>query len=429
MTTSVLDDLGEEVTGILAPVTLCMALTVALVKVLNPSGDSDSQNIVVATAYYDEKEDDSNSEKFSGSILNAIIFVGFIAVLTFILFLLFKYRCVKFIYVYMGFALLDLFFFLTGAVVIKLMRETDLHVDAISLCFILFNFSVVGTMGLFFWKVPIVVKQGYLIVTGVIIAYLFTSIPEWTTWTLLVFMSVYDLAAVLLPGGPLKVLLELAQERNEDIPALFYEVRPSQGQSGNWRDRYRRRQITTATTSQYQSGCISASLAAITLTNEEENPSDPAITEEVALMSPAAGQNRAASSSSSSANPGQSSSRRRESQGDHHRVSFEVDADHREQETDSRELVLPDSLKLGLGDFIFYSVLVGRAAFYDFMTVFAAYFGIIAGLCLTLLLLALYQQALPALPISIVLGLVFYFLTRLVLEPFILPLVLSLTFI
>lgn len=91
MTTSVLDDLGEEVTGILAPVSLCMAMTVALVKVLNPSGDSDSQNVAVATAYYEEEDDDSTSTKLSGSILNAIIFVGFIALLTFILFLLFKY--------------------------------------------------------------------------------------------------------------------------------------------------------------------------------------------------------------------------------------------------------------------------------------------------------------------------------------------------
>jgi presenilin 1 len=28
---------------------------------------------------------------------------------------------------------------------------------------------------------------------------------EWTSWVLLVIMALYDLAAVLLPGGPLKV--------------------------------------------------------------------------------------------------------------------------------------------------------------------------------------------------------------------------------
>ena len=107
-----------------------------------------------------------------------------------------------------------------------------------------------------------VVKQGYLVAVGVIVAHIFTWIPEWSTWVvhylkpisairsrsslqLLVFMSIYDICAVLIPGGPLKVtqtdiqmfctlaifsfqaLVELAIERGEDIPALVYEVRPT----------------------------------------------------------------------------------------------------------------------------------------------------------------------------------------------------------
>ena len=48
-------------------------------------------------------------------------------------------------------------------------------------------------------------KQGYLVVTGVVTAYMFTFIPEWTTWVMLVAMALYDLCAVLTPHGPLKV--------------------------------------------------------------------------------------------------------------------------------------------------------------------------------------------------------------------------------
>ena len=91
-------------------------------------------------------------------------------------------------------------------------------------------------------------------------------------------------------------------------------------------------------------------------------------------------------------------------------------------ESDDAGFGLPDAIKLGLGDFIFYSVLVGRASMYDLLAAFSAALAVLAGLGATLLLLALRRHALPALPISIALGAAFCFAARFLVEPVALPL-------
>jgi presenilin-like A22 family membrane protease len=77
------------------------------------------------------------------------------------------------------------------------------------------------------------------------------------------------------------------------------------------------------------------------------------------------------------------------------------------------------SIKLGLGDFIFYSILVSKAALYSFTTFCACTVAILIGLALTLGILAVRGKALPALPLSIFLGVLFYLLTRYSMEPWI----------
>ena len=78
-----------------------------------------------------------------------------------------------------------------------------------------------------------------------------------------------------------------------------------------------------------------------------------------------------------------------------------------------------NTIKLGLGDFIFYSVLVSKAADHGFAAFVACFLSVLAGLGGTLVLLAVFHHALPALPISIFLAVIMFVLTYFCMEPWI----------
>ncbi|XP_073015208.1 presenilin-like protein At2g29900 [Primulina eburnea] len=406
---SILETLGEEIVRIVTPVSICMILVVILVSLLNTDSSSNGLSITsMATVAYSETNSDSIWDKFKGALLNSLVFVAMVTVVTFLLVLLFYFRCTKFLKYYMGFSAFLVLGFLGGEIALFLIQDFSFPVDCITFCVVLFNFTVVGVLAVFMSKMAIFVTQTYLVVIGMLVAYWFTLLPEWTTWVLLVAMALYDLAAVLLPGGPLRLLVELAISRDEEIPALVYEARPvissnsgsiggvpqrrlwREGRGGSGENRgLNSNQIPTP------GACLSVGSS-----ENERNTIDaeegrfPSVDSE--LVAPLI----------------------------QHQISVRLNSP--EDGAPSENLMLEGiglassgAIKLGLGDFIFYSVLVGRAAMYDFMTVYACYLAIIAGLGITLLLLALYEKVLPALPVSVLLGVLFYLLTRLLLENFV----------
>ncbi|KAM0979926.1 hypothetical protein ACFX13_015977 [Malus domestica] len=402
--TTVLESLGEELIRIITPVSVCMLLVVLLVTVLTDDASSSSERVTsIATIAYDETASDSSWDKFVGALLNSLVFVAVVTAVTFVLVLLFYLRCTRFLKIYMGFSSFVVLGFMGGEIALFLIQDFNVPVDSITFVLVLFNFAVVGVLAVFMSKMAIFVTQGYLVVIGMLVAYWFTLLPEWTTWVLLVAMALYDLAAVLLPVGPLRLLVELAISRDEEIPALVYEARPvtphdSQGPVGErrvWRDTRNENssignENPNSNSNLGEFGNVDNDSSLVRAEEgripERDQELSAPLLERVANVQPCRQEDVAASESLLLEGIGLGSS---------------------------------GSIKLGLGDFIFYSVLVGRAAMYDFMTVYACYLAIIGGLGVTLILLAVYQKALPALPVSIMLGVLFYVLTRLLLEVFV----------
>lgn len=377
---SILDTLGVDLLSVICPVSISMLLVVILISSISSTTTSPPIT-TAATLVYQESPSDSTSQKLSGALLNALVFVLLISAVTFLLVLLYYYNFTNFLKNYTRFSSFFVLFSMGGSILISVIVHFSIPIDSISFLLLLFNFSVIGVSSVFSNSFPILLKQGYMVSLGVIVAAWLTRLPEWTTWVLLLALAVYDLVAVLCPGGPLRLLVELASARDDDLPALVYEARPN-------------------------------------INNHSSSSSVPAVVLPTVVMADVEMQ-PVTHSSSSSTEPDIIAIDINDN-GEHEAErSPLVNNPRSEMDEEYEEMESTRGIRLGLGDFVFYSVLVGRAAMYDLMTVYACYLVIISGLGCTLILLTVWKKALPALPISITLGVAFYFLTRLLMEPFV----------
>lgn len=379
---------AEHVIRLFVPVSLCMLVVVTAIS--NITFYTTKDIYLVYTPFHE-----TSRETFTivwNAVANSLILISVVIIMTMVLIALYKYRFYKVINAWLIFSTLMLMFLFAYLFFEEVLRAYNVPMDIFTILIFNWNFGVAG-MVCIHWKGPLRVQQAYLIFIAALMALIFIKyLPEWTTWTVLFSISIWDLVAVLTPRGPLRILVETAQERNESIfPSLIYSA-VAYGT------------ITTAAEEEEieaEPNESSSSPSTVGAYDSEQGEpsqrSDSIQTATVPALNVRPVRDRNQSSNA------QTPRRRR---------NASTQPPHPPNPND-------DSVKLGLGDFIFYSVLVGKASSYgDWNTTLACFIAILIGLCLTLLLLAAFRKALPALPISIAFGLIFYFFTGGVVQPF-----------
>jgi presenilin 1 len=357
----------QSIMALILPVTITMIASALVVNYITI--DDGDRNAVGFNRFLvsDETAANSNGDRAIDALVNALIIIGVVGTVTFLMVLLYYLKCTKILTGWLIISVASIFG-LTGAFVVqRLIARFQVPVDSFTFLALHFNLAILASVS-FFGPSTQSVRATLAIMVSVIMAFVFSLLPEWTTWSLLGFLACYDLCAVLTPCGPLRLLVGLAQDRKDAIPALLYQAK-----------------VETAKI-------------------ESPQPPQPVAYSVVSVEAK------------------EIAADEKHVQDGHDVEAVQTPPQWNEEEED-------ESIRLGLGDFVFYSVLVARATLFGFTTVVSCIVAILVGFGLTMVFLSLYNKALPALPFSILFGIATYFPVRFFVWPYSLDLLLQGLFI
>uniref|UniRef100_A0A0N5B9P4 Presenilin n=1 Tax=Strongyloides papillosus TaxID=174720 RepID=A0A0N5B9P4_STREA len=350
------------------PITICAVIGLLIEKYISPFSEIFS---LAMSLIYNDKQSmiKAKSTQYTGLLdsipslsmllIITLCFLGVIIVMTSLLVFLyvkgFKRWLEYFFYIQIFFSLM--------VTETKILGKTFVYFEILvsdwTLTIICVIFSLIGVFSINGFG-PLKLRQFFHIILGVNIALLFVSLfPEWIIWSILITISSWDLVAVLWSKGPLNILVNTAQKRNEELfSALVYS-------------------------------CMAHT--EIVKSDDNKKKLDDNKKDE-----------------------------------DKKKVDNSK-KDEEKNETNNKKKIIEDNseeeenenAKLGMGDFVFYTLLILHVYRYkDPISLVNCFTSILTGLTMTIFILVYFKRALPALPISIFSSIIFFFGTYYLGSPF-----------
>lgn len=388
------DIVSERIVQIILPVTICALYCSVLIRILSWNLTPTEPNLLDSTwrQFGLRVGGDSSEPSVATDYLIVVsVFIVLIIVVTLVILFIFYMRWQQCLLYYFYVPSIIILAIVTPAFLRSVLQSLNCFaVDIFTTLIFIWNFTVLGMIAIFgiYVSTPLYLQQFYLIHNSALLAVLtIHALPGWAPWVLLSFLVLWDLFAVLAPCGPLKLIISLAEEEGiVEMPGLIYSTDTSPQNDGKGEVKLVRssKKLPSASNEQPR-------IDKKTKTSESDYDAVTIKSDDTTL----------------NANNANSEPRTRDTS----------DGSNKEVIPKQEPDLVEKGVSIGLGDFIFYSLLIGLASkgrhLNDFHMVLTTLNSVQFGLVLTLIILALTKRALPAIPISIGLGLVMGALTYL----------------